>query len=359
MPNRYRQMRILIPALVGLAATPVIGAGEAPPSVPVQVTEALLKEMAPSVWVPGTVVSRSDARIAAEIPGQLTFVAEVGDRVQGGDVIARIEDKALQLQLKNDDATIRRLQANLEYLDQQVERIRRLTEQQVVAANDLEELQSQYETARQELVQAEVGKEQTEYRLERTKVRAPFSGRVVERLQQPGGYIGVGGEIVRLVDTNSVEVRAQAPLSVAPHLREGMSVVIKGQDREVNSELRTIVQVGDERSRMFEVRLAIQGEAWIIGSPVRVALPNNSPQRVVAVPRDALILRRDNIYLFKISDEGKAERIDVETGVGHASLIEVIGDVAAGDIIVIRGGERLKSGQAVEVAVNDTAAPAG
>jgi RND family efflux transporter MFP subunit len=344
---------------VVLAATPVIAAPQDPPPVPVQVSEALFKELAPSVWIPGTVVSRNDARIAAEIPGQLTFVSEVGDRIQRGDVIAQIEDQALQLQLKNDDATIKRLQANLKYLDQQVERTRRLTDQQVVAANDLEELQSQYETARQELVQAQVGKEQTEYRLERTKVRAPFSGRVVERLQQPGGYIAVGGEIVRLVDTTSIEVRAQAPLSVAPHLREGMKILIKGQGRELESNLRTVVQVGDERSRMFEVRLAIQGEAWIIGSPVRVALPSNSSQQVVAVPRDALILRSDNIYLFKVSDEGKAERIAVETGVGHASLIEVIGDVAAGDRIVIRGGERLKSGQAVEVADNNTAAPAG
>ncbi len=359
MLNRFRQTRNMVPAVVGLIALPVFGAAQEAPPVPVLVSEALFKEIAPSVWVPGTVVSRSDARIAAEVPGQLTFVSEVGDGVQAGEVIARINDQALELQLKNDEASIKRLQANLKYLDQQVERTRRLTEQQVVAANDLEELQSQLETARQELIQAQVGKEQTEYRLERTRVRAPFSGRVVERLQQPGGYISVGGEIIRLVDTSSIEVRAQAPLSVAPHLREGMSILVTGQDREAETKVRTIIQVGDERSRMFEVRLAIEGESWIIGSPVRVALPSSSPQQVVAVPRDALILRSDNIYLFKVSEEGTAERVTVETGIGHASLIEVRGDVVAGDRIVIRGGERLRSGQSVEIAITDTAAPAG
>ena len=351
--------RFFLPALVLVLAGPAFAAPQDAPAVPVQVTEALFKEIAPAVWVPGTVVSRNDARIAAEVPGQLTWVAEVGDRVSNGDVIARIEDRALQLQLKNDDATIRRLEANLQYLDQQVERTRRLTEQQVVAANQLEELQSQYETARQSLVQAQVGKEQTEYRLERSRVRAPFSGRVVERLQQPGGYIGVGGEIVRLVDTGDIEVRAQAPLSIAPHLREGMKILIKDDNREGESTLRTIIQVGDQRSRMFEVRLAVEGEPWIIGSPVRVALPNSSPQKVVAVPRDALILRSADIYLFKIDQDGKAERVSVETGIGHASLIEVRGDIAAGDTIVIRGGERLRPGQAVEVSIGETAAPAG
>ena len=359
MFSRYRHNTVLIPAFVGLVAAPLFAAPQEAPPVPVHVSEAIYKEMAPSVWVPGTVVSRNDASIAAEVPGQLTFVAEVGDRLQKGDVIARIDAQALELQLKNDEATIKRLEANLKYLDQQVERTRRLTEQQVVAANDLEELQSQYETAEQELVQARVGKEQTEYRLERTRVRAPFSGRVVERLQQPGGYIGVGGAIVRLVDTNNIEVRAQAPLSVAPHLQEGMSILVKGDERETESRVRTIVQVGDERSRMFEVRLGIEGEPWIIGSPVRVALPSSSPQQVVAVPRDALVLRSDNIYLFKISEEGKAERVVVETGVGHAALIEVRGEVVAGDRIVVRGGERLRPGQAVEIANSDSTVPAG
>ena len=352
------QTRIMIPALALLLVAPALGAPQQA-AAPVHVSEAEYQEMAPAVWVPGTVVSRNDARIAAEVPGQLTFVAEVGDSVASGDVIARIDAQALELQLKNDEATIRRLEANLKYLDQQVERTRRLTEQQVVAANDLEELQSQYETARQELVQAQVGKEQTEYRLERTRVRAPFTGRVVERLQQPGGYIGIGGAIVRLVDTSRIEVRAQAPLSVAPHLREGMTILVKGQDKEAESTVRTIVQVGDERSRMFEVRLGIEGEQWIIGSPVRVALPSNSPQQVVAIPRDALILRSDSIYVFRIDDEGKAERVEVEPGVGHASLIEVKGQIGPGDRIVVRGGERLREGQSVEIANPDTAVPAG
>jgi len=359
MFEQIRETRSWIAGILVLGAGPLVATPQEAPAAPVQVSEALFTDMAPSVLVPGTVVSRNDARIAAEVPGQLTFVAEVGDRAERGDVIARIDAQALEIQLKNDEATIRRLEANLRYLDQQLERTRRLTEQQVVAANDLEQLQSQYETAEQELVQAQVGKEQTEFRLERTRVRAPFAGRVVERLQQPGGYIGMGGEIVRLVDTDHIEVRAQAPLVVAPYLREGMSVLVKGEEQQAESKIRTVVQVGDERSRMFEVRLGIEGQPWIIGSPVRVALPSSSPQQVVAVPRDALVLRSDSIYLFKVSDEGKAERVVVETGIGHASLIEVRGDVAAGDRIVVRGGERLRPGQAVEVAGGEPTSPAG
>jgi multidrug efflux pump subunit AcrA (membrane-fusion protein) len=58
------------------------------------------------------------------------------------------------------------------------------------------------------------------------------------------------------------------------------------------------------------------------------------------VPRDALILRSDSIYVFKVTAEGTAEKVSVETGIGHNSLIEVKGNVGAGDQVVIRGGQR-------------------
>ncbi|MEE9141490.1 MAG: hypothetical protein V3U59_02150 [Gammaproteobacteria bacterium] len=74
------------------------------------------------------------------------------------------------------------------------------------------------------------------------------------------------------------------------------------------------------------------------------------PVTVVAVPRDALILRQDNVYLFKVTDEGTVEQVAVRTGVGNGRMIEVQGDVRPGDRIVVRGGERLQPGQAVTIA---------
>jgi len=354
----FSKPKVLAPVLAGLLLASVLVAQEGPPPAAVQVGFALEQEMAPLVWVPGTVVSRNQAAIATEIAGQLTWVAEVGDVVKKGDVVARINDQSLLLQLKNDEATIKRHEANLQYLEQQVRRLERLTEQQVAPASDLEEAVSQRETLVQEIVQAKVAVEQTRYRLSRTRVTAPFSGRVVERLQQPGGYASVGGPIVRLVDTENTEVRAQAPLSVESYLQEGMRLAVKGRNREAMGTLRAAVPVGDQRSRMFEVRVALEGEPWIIGSAVRVALPSASPRPVIAVPRDALILRSDSIYVFKVTAEGKAEKVSVETGIGHASLIEVKGRVGAGDQVVVRGGERLQPGQSVTIVGNgDEAQP--
>ena len=347
-------------ALMILAAGPALGQ-PGPPPAPVHVGLALEQDMAPYIWVPGTVVSRNVAPIATQVAGQLTWVAEVGDRVEKGQAVARIDDASLQLQLRNDDATIKRLEAQLAYLDQQVQRLTRLTEQQVVPANDLEEAQSQNQAVEQELVQAKVARERTLYELDRTRVEAPFAGEVVQRLQQPGSYSSVGEEVVLLVDTAEVEVQAQAPLAVAPHLSEGMLVMVEAGGRESQGRLRRIIAVGDQRSRMFEIRVSLDSEPSMVGTAVRVALPTDQSRRVLAVPRDALILRSEGIYVFKVTDDGTAEKVAVKTGMGHDSLIEVVGDLGTGDTVVVRGGERLRPGQVVNIASGASVAgsPAG
>lgn len=336
-------------AIGALTAGALVAQPESPPA-PVRVVSAVRRAMAPRLIVPGSVVSRSDARIAAETSGRLVRVAEVGEAVARGGELARIDDEALRLQLKDDEADIKRLEANLAYLDQQVTRQKRLTEQQVAPANDLDDVLSRRESAEQELVQARVAREQTLFRLERSRVLAPFAGRVAERLQQPGGYVAVGGELVRLVDTARVEIMARAPVSVAPHLADGMIVSLREGAREASGRIRTVVPVGDQSSRMFEIRVVPEEGDWLIGSAVRVALPSAAPREVIAVPRDALILRRDSTYVFKVTADDTAERVEVETGIGEGDLVEVTGPVEAGDRVVVRGGERLRAGQAVSIA---------
>jgi RND family efflux transporter MFP subunit len=333
----------------GGAARADAPASSGPPPAPVKIDRARSLEMTAVLNAPASVVSRNDARVGAEVAGQLLRVAEVGEVVQRGDVLAQIDNRALRLRLQEGEAGIRRLEANRDYRAQQVERLTRLGEQGIVSAEDLDEARSQRQTAAEELAQARASRDHIAYQLERTQVRAPFSGRVAERLQPAGGYASVGSEIVRLVDTRRIEVRARAPLAVAAYLREGMKVAVSDAERRVEGRIRTVVPVGDERSRQLEVRVELPDATWMIGSAVRVTLPTSSARQVVAVPRDALVLRRDRTFIFKIDPEGAAQRVDVETGVGRGELIEVRGDVAAGDQVVVRGGERLRPGQPVRI----------
>lgn len=323
------------------------------PPASVSVETATEQTMARNFLAPGTVVSRNDARISAEVAGRITWIAEVGASVEAGDTLARLEDRALQLQLRENEADIRRLEANATYLESQLERYERLAKLNNVTRDEVEELRAQIEMAKQDIVSARVHREQTLYQIERTRIAAPFGGRVTERAASNGEFIAPGTPVLRLVDTRNVEVRAQAPVAVARYLADGMIVAVRDDRGTAESEIRSVVGVGDERSRMVEVRVALDGSDWIIGSAVRVELPQSEPSMVVAVPRDALILRENETYLYRVNDDNTVEQVPVRTGIGKGTQIEVKGDIANGDRVVIRGGERLRPGQSV-VIVQDT-----
>ena len=78
-------------------------------------------------------------------------------------------------------------------------------------------------------------------------------------------------------------------------------------------------------------------------------MPTAVAREVLTVPRDALVLRREGAFVYRIDDELKAEQVSVITGLGAGKLIEIIGDIDAGDRVVTRGAERLSTGMMVEI----------
>ena len=202
---------------------------------------------------------------------------------------------------------------------------------------------------RQSINRANVAIAQIKRRISQTEVRAPFPGVVAERLVQVGEFVNRGTQVARVVDTEHREIRAQAPLSVAGWIKSGMEVSVDYQRHESLSPINSVIPVGDERSRMFEVRIAADNPAWIVGSPVRVALPSSEPRELVAIPRDGLVMRGSNIFIMRVNEDNTVERVNVQTGIGLGGFVEVIGQVNQGDRIVTRGGERLQPGQTVAV----------
>ncbi len=345
-PTALRRLAFAVVALA--SAAPLAAQDAAPAAVRV---ETVRRELLSSVMLaPGSVVSLNDARIAAETGGRLTWVASPGSELEKGALLARIDDTSLNLELRDNEANIKRLEASLRYQARQVSRFEELTKQNIAAKNQLEETLAQHDMTREEVNQARVAREQILHRIQQASVVAPFPGQVVERLRQMGEFVSPGGELVRLVDTRNMEVRAQAPMSVAPFVVPGMRVSVRDRaERAVLSDVRAVIPVGDARSRLMEVRVALPAGLWPIGSAVRVELPNSEPVERLTVPRDAIILRRDAIYVYRVTDENTVERVDVETGIGNARAIAVTGALREGDRVVIRGGENLRPGQRVAI----------
>ncbi|RCU50908.1 MULTISPECIES: efflux RND transporter periplasmic adaptor subunit [Corallincola] len=333
---------------VGLVCLSSSAVAETPPAS-VWVATSVSQQMQAQLWLPGTVASRHDAEIAAEISGRLTWIAEVGTQVAAGDVLARIDDSYLALELAAAESAIVRLQAQLTFLDKKLERFTEVARSQGTSQNELDELTSSRDMAVQELVEANISREQIKHRLARTQVKAPYDGLVVSRVQQPGEYTEIGEDLLRLVQISTREVRIQAPLSVAAYLKVGDQVEVSYLNQSAMFAVRTLIPVGDQRSRTMELRLQMNDTDWPVGAAVKVALPNSQPMQVIAVPRDALVLRGKQRYVFSIDEEGAASRIEVSTGIAQGDLIQVVGELSAGQAVVVRGAERLQPGQKVKV----------
>jgi RND family efflux transporter MFP subunit len=345
-----------IASLLSLLA---ISAVEAAP-VPVVVARAKQQTLAPTLSATGTIASRNDARLSTEVSGTLEWIAEPGRAVKKNDVVARVDDERLKLVVRDNEAAVARLDANVRLLKAQSERFESLAPGNIVSKNQLEEANSRLAMAQQELEQARVARDRAMLDLERAAVRAPFTGYVAERLQQAGEYVTPGVPLARLVDTRNVEVIAHAPIATAASIRIGQVVRVRGDDRTVESRVRSVVPVGDDRSRLLEMRIALNQAEWPIGSPVRVELVGASQQAAITVPRDAVIQRQGAAYIFRVDQKNTAQRIAVRVGAGRDSDVEVTGDVHAEDRVVVRGGERLQPGQSVAVQnASDTRAAGG
>ena len=324
----------------------VAQAADAPPPVPVVVTTARSEKVGASLSATGTVVSRNDARISGEVPGTLAWIAEPGTVVKRGDTLARIDTERLELTLRDNEAALRRLDAQLALLTTQRTRLQTLGN--VVSQSQFDEAQSRERMAEQDVEQARVARDRAQLDLNRAAVRAPFAGIVAERLQQSGEYVAGGAPLLRLVNDRELEVVARAPLGTADSVVAGTVASLVDGERRTSGKVRAVIPVGDDRSRMVELRIALTSP-WRVGTPVRVEIAPNNVRPVVTVPRDAVILRQGASYVMRVRPDNTAERVAVNLGPGRENHVQIDGSLQAGDRVIIRGAERLEPGQVVKV----------
>ncbi len=335
----------LAAALLSLAATDAL-AQEFPPSV-VVIDEVELRELAPTVDVPGTVISRYDARLASELSAKLEWIAEVGTIVKKGDTVARLESIRFELSEAEARSRVTREQARVAFLRSERTRLEKLAENNLSAKSQLDQTISDLSVAESDeaIARAQLGQAQVAMAI--TQIVAPFDGIVTERLRNIGERLNVADEVIRLVDPNALEVVARAPLNTVNFIKDGDLLELHNDFRADKASVRTIVPFGNPQSHMFEVRLNADPEKWTVGESVRVSMPTANVREVTAVHRDALILRREGASVFRVKPDMTVEQVNIITGLGAGSHIEIIGDISVGDRIVVRGGERLATGMPV------------
>ncbi len=235
------------------------------------------------------------------------------------------------------------------------------TREAVIAQADAKRLAQHEEVARLEDMRAKY------------TIRAPFAGYVVAKFTEVGQWIQSGDPVFEIVELDPVEVRINVPEAHLAKLQEGMERA-QGQEKYLSAQVRTsaagdrlfegevtrIVPQADVRSRSFPVRVRVKnpagpaGHALSAGMLAQVTLPVGTTQPVLLVPKDTLVLggRTPTVFVAETKQETKqttVRPVSVEIGASFDSLIEVRGELKAGQQVVVLGNERLRPGQEVTI----------
>ena len=316
---------------------------------PVVVVIAEMQEMAPINWYPGTVISRAQTEVSAEVEGKLIYSVEVGAQLTKGEVIAKIDPEILEQEKYAAAAETQRVKAKLVFLKKEAKRLQRLAKQNNAAQSQLEQSSSDLAAAKSELAAANAQEILAKKRLQRCVITAPFAGVVTRRMLEAGEWADSGAIVAVIIDPGRLEVQGWVPVSILPFVKTGENLNLDIYKQVSQALVRVVVPATESQSRLYELRLTPERQDLHVGQSVRIAVPTALPQQVLTVPRDALILRRNSLSIFRINKEDIAERLLVTTGIASEDMIEVKGNLQPGDRVVIRGGERLRDGLSVIV----------
>lgn len=351
MKSLQHAITLLFPiALTG--ALLVAGATRAAERPVVSVVPVRSEQVSPTLMVTGTVQSRFDSAVSAGIAGSLTWVAEPGTRVARGEPVARLDARPFELTVRELEARRKKKRIEIRRLEQDLERFRRLRQQQSISARDMDALEADAAMARSdaELLQVEIDRARED--LARTRIAAPFDGVVMQRFQQQGESVSATQPVAQLVSTEELQVRFHGPLAHSELPAAVGALRVHWRSGSTAMPVRATVPMSDEQSQSFVGYLTVPpalASEFRIGQLISVAVPTALPSQQFIVPRDALVLGEHHIRVFVLDDEGRAVGIPVQVGADHGDYIGVEGPLTVGQQVIVRGAESLRTGELVTV----------
>lgn len=325
------------------------GGGERPPA-PVSVETADEPRLDRSFAVLGEVRTRHRAELAVGVDGAVVKLDVLeGQRVARGallvlvdDAVARAELQAAVAAVEESDVDLRRAEADL----QRYERV----DSEVLAGAEMDRVRSEAARlrARQATLEARVALARA--RLDRHAVRAPFGGVVTRRYADPGDWVTPGRVLLELASTDQLDVLVDVDPALAERVEAGQAVTIRASRDEVPGEIAAVVPVLDPSTRTARVRIAPAAEPAVLvpGASVTVVFDTElSLGHGARVPRDAVTSSMGNAQVVKVVD-GAAQPTPV-TVLAEAPTSMLVDGVEPGDVLVVRGNERLRPGQALRV----------
>lgn len=350
----------LLPLIVVLLISTTVSSAmdgqkkKSPLLVPVQVTAAEKKMVSNQISLVGTTEAIEESIIASEVSGVVeNFPVKAGDFVKKGQLLVNLRSTELKLRLKGAIAARGKIRANLKNAEKELKRVSRLKETNSIAEKQYDTAFYDYHALSQGLLQSEAEIDLLNYRIKQTEVLSPFSGFVGKEHTQVGEWINAGGPVVTLLNLSQIRINVDVPERYLFSLstKSDVSVIIKSvSNLPFLGKIHAILPQGDLAARTFPVRIYLANPDLKIksGMEARVTFNLADQKSALVIPKDAVVTAGDNRIVFSVIG-GKAVLLNVKILGYYKGNVAVQGPLNPGDLVVIRGNERLRPGQAVTV----------
>lgn len=346
----------------------------------VTVTRAQRTEIVESVVVSGSMIARQEVLVATEIDGLaiVALLAEEGDRIAAGQVLARLSRTTLDVQKAQNDAQVARAeaaiaqskaqiaeaQANLEQAANAFSRSKALRdggnttletfEQRAAAARTA---QAKLNSANQalaittaDLALAHAQGRDIAVKLARTEIRSPAAGIISKRSARLGAPVAMANAepLFRVIADGAVELDAEVAEVELHALKIGQSVAVTpaGATRPLAGTIRLISPEVDKASRLGRLRISLEGDPPVaIGSFARGVIETGR-ETAVTLPLSALTYGRAGVTVQGVVD-GVVRTKPVQLGLIGGGRAEIVSGLTEGETVVARAGTFVRDGDAV------------
>ena len=285
----------------------------------------------------GVLLPDEEVDLSFETSGKIVEINfEEGTSVKKGQLLAKVNDRQLQAQLQ-------RLVSQLKLAEDRVFRQDALLKRDAVSKEAYEQVKTDLATlnADIEIIKANI---------ELTELRAPFDGVIGLRQVSIGTYASPTTVVAKLTKISPIKFEFSLPERYAKQIKKGtnLNFSVEGNLDAFGAQVYAVESAIDPNLHQFTARALYPNVKHILlpGRYASVLLKKDEIENAIAIPTEAIVpeMGKDKVYLYK---SGKAEPVDIITGIRTASEVQVIRGLHMGDTIITSGTLQLRTGLAV------------
>lgn len=339
------------------------------PPLTVELAPARRMSITSEITVVGNLVGEATVLVAPRVAGRLQDISvRLGDRINRGQRIARIEDFELQEQVKQAEAaqevalaTIRQREADLQLAKTNADRSRSLYERQLLPKQTLDDNDARYESAIAALDLARAQNAQSKARLEELRITlanmtitSPVTGFVSQRLVDPGAFVSQNAPVAEVVDITSVRLVANVVERDLKELKTGDATRVEVDafpGEHFMGRIARVSPVLDPATRTAPLEIEIPNGGFRLkpGMYARVSILTGSKKNALVVPSNAVVDLGGRRGVFMPLNEAAAFRA-LQLGTESGNMIEVLAGLNEGDQVITTGAGALRDSDRILIA---------